>query len=136
MNPEGIEIETYIDVTFFVSDQEVPEEPGFIEITEPYHVIHTLDGGGVHGLDGALCLLVDLVFLYLCHKRDDIIKKVFTCFLRAVKAYSCRGVYLSFIVDQLKLSGVCQLDLRPNRHPITGLHPHKIPLYGEPEVVI
>lgn len=58
-------IETYVDGSFFVSHQEVPEEPGLVQITEPYHVVHTLHRGGVHGPEGALRLLGDLVLLYM-----------------------------------------------------------------------
>lgn len=48
-----------------MSHQEVSEEPGLVQITQPYHVLHTLHRGGVHGLDGALRLLVDLVGLFV-----------------------------------------------------------------------
>lgn len=53
--------DTYIDDALLVPHQEVPEEPRLVEITQPYHIIHTLHRGGVHGTDGALLLLVDLV---------------------------------------------------------------------------
>lgn len=63
--------ETYVDDAFLVAHQEVPEEPGLIQVTEPYHVVHTLHRGGVHGPDGALRLLVDLVLLCVRYKRVD-----------------------------------------------------------------
>lgn len=44
-------------------DHKVPEQSCLVEIAQSYHVIHTLHGGGVHGPDGALRLLVDLVLL-------------------------------------------------------------------------
>lgn len=113
-----------------MSHQEVPEEPCLIEITEPYHVIHTLHRGGVHGVDGALRLLVDLVLLYVM--KDLTLYRELTLISPDVKNANSYGVlYLSFIIDQLKLSGVCHLDLRPDRHLATGVHPHKIPLIGE-----
>lgn len=59
-------METYVDDALYVSHQEVPEETRLIEVAKPDHVIHTLDRGGVHGPDGALSLLVDLVLLYVC----------------------------------------------------------------------
>lgn len=57
-------------------DQKVPEQSCLVEITQPYHVIHTLHGGGVHGPDGALRLLVDLVLL--SREIVDIISKAST----------------------------------------------------------
>ena len=65
--------ETYIDGAFFVSHQEVPEEPGLVHVPQPYHVIHTLHRGGVHGPHGALCLLAHLVLLYESYKKVYII---------------------------------------------------------------
>ena len=43
----------------------------------------------------------------------------------------CFYFYLSFIIDQFKLSCVRHLDLRPNRHLGTRVHPHKITLVLE-----
>lgn len=60
-------METYIDVALLVPHQEVPEEPGLVEVTQSYHVLHTRDGGGVHGPDSALCHLLDLVLLCACY---------------------------------------------------------------------
>lgn len=37
-------------------------------------------------------------------------------------------LYLSFIIHQAKLSSFCHCDLCPDRHPATGVEPHKIPL--------
>lgn len=61
------EKETYIDDAFFVPHQQVPEEPGLVQIPQPDHVIHTLHGGGVHGPEGNL--LVDLVLLHTSYHR-------------------------------------------------------------------
>lgn len=55
------EKETYIDDAFFVPHQKVAEEPGLMKIPQPYHVIHPLHRGGVHGLQ--VDLLADLVLL-------------------------------------------------------------------------
>lgn len=74
------DIETYVDEALCVSHQEVPEEPRLVQVTEPDHVVHTLDRGGVHGPDGAFSLLVDLVLLYVCYERRDITQKVYTDF--------------------------------------------------------
>ena len=49
-----------------MSHQEVPEEPRLVEIAQPDHVVHALHRGGVHGAEGALRLLVDLVLLCVC----------------------------------------------------------------------
>lgn len=61
------ETETYIDDAFFVPDQQVVEEPGLVKIPQPYHVVHTLHRGGVHGLE-ADCL-TDLVLLRTNDRR-------------------------------------------------------------------
>lgn len=113
-----------------MSHQEVPEEPCLVEITKPYHVIYTLHRGGVHGTDGALRLLVDLVLLYVM-KELTLYGELTLISLDLKNANSCGVLYLSFIIDQLKLSGVCHADLRPDLHLATGVHPHKIPLVGE-----
>lgn len=42
-----------------------------------------------------------------------------------------RIFYLAFVVNQLKLPCVCHFDLRPDRHPNTGVHPHKVPLASD-----
>lgn len=41
----------YIYEFFSVSDEQVAEDSGFIQVTEAYHVLHSVDGGGVHWLD-------------------------------------------------------------------------------------
>ncbi|TNN74159.1 hypothetical protein EYF80_015604 [Liparis tanakae] len=47
------------------SSTKVPEQPGLVEIPEPDHVVHALHRGGVHGPDGVVRPLVDLVLLWL-----------------------------------------------------------------------
>lgn len=53
---------THIDNALSVSDQQVPEEPGLVEVPQADHVVHPLHRGGVHHPDGVL-LLGELVFL-------------------------------------------------------------------------
>lgn len=56
--------ETYIDDALFVADQQVPEQPGLVQVAQHYHVVHTFHRAGVHGADAALGLLVNLVLLH------------------------------------------------------------------------
>lgn len=44
------------------------------------------------------------------------------------KKYGGKVVYLSFVIDQLKLSGVRHLDLCPDGDMGINVHPYKIPL--------
>lgn len=55
--------DTYVDVALLVSHQQVPEEPLLAQVTQPDHVLHAADRGGVHGPDHPLHLLGDLVLL-------------------------------------------------------------------------
>ena len=50
----GPRIKTYIDQIFIVSDEEIPEDSCLVKISEADHVLDTLDGGRVHGLDPPL----------------------------------------------------------------------------------
>ena len=45
---------THIDEVVIVSDEEVAEDASLVEVPEADHVLHPLDGGGVHGLDPPL----------------------------------------------------------------------------------
>lgn len=84
---------------------------------------------------GCMGLMVPSVFFLIlcsCMYSIDILEKAYTRFPGPVKkANSCGVLYLSFIIDQLKLSGVCHRDLRPDCHPDARVHPYKIPLVGE-----
>lgn len=42
---------TNIDDALVVADQQVAEDAGFVEVPQADHVLHPVDGGGVHGLD-------------------------------------------------------------------------------------
>ena len=42
---------TNVDDVLLVADEQVPEDAGFVEVSKPDHVLHPMDGGGVHGLD-------------------------------------------------------------------------------------
>lgn len=53
----------YIYELFSVSDEEVAEDSCFIEVTKAYHVLHTVDGGGVHRLNVGGVLRRDPVLL-------------------------------------------------------------------------
>lgn len=54
---------TYIDEMFSVADEKVPEDPRLIQIPQSNHVLHPVDGGGVHRLDVRGILGRDPVFL-------------------------------------------------------------------------
>ena len=43
--------DTHIYSFLSVSDQQVSEDTGFVEVSEADHVLHPGDGGGVHRLD-------------------------------------------------------------------------------------
>ncbi len=48
------DIRTHIDEVVIVSDEEVAEDAGLVEVPQADHVLHPLDGGGVHRLDPPL----------------------------------------------------------------------------------
>lgn len=43
--------DTDIDDTFAVADEQVAEDASFVEVAQADHVLHSVDGGRVHGLD-------------------------------------------------------------------------------------
>ena len=43
-----------VDEVFVVTDEQVPENSGLVEVAEADHVLHTLDGCRMHRLDSAL----------------------------------------------------------------------------------
>lgn len=53
----------YIYEFFSVSDEEVAEDSSFVEVTETYHILYTMDGGGVHRLNVGGLLRRDPVLL-------------------------------------------------------------------------
>jgi len=48
---------------FSVANEKVPEDPSLIQIPQSNHVLHPVDGGGVHRLDVGGILGRDPVFL-------------------------------------------------------------------------
>lgn len=42
---------THINDFLSVSDEQVPEDSSFVEVSQADHVLHTVDGGGMHRLD-------------------------------------------------------------------------------------
>lgn len=59
-NPGG---NTHVYEFFSVSDEQVAEDAGFVEVSQPDHVLHAVDGGGMHRLDVGGVLWGDPVFL-------------------------------------------------------------------------
>lgn len=46
-------VDTHIDEMLPVADQQVPKDSCLIQVPQPDHVLHSMDGGGVHGFDVA-----------------------------------------------------------------------------------
>ena len=46
-------VDTHIDEMLPVADQQVPKDSCLIQVSQPDHVLHSMDGGGVHGFDVA-----------------------------------------------------------------------------------
>ena len=42
-----------VDEVFVVSDEQIPENSGFVKVAEADHVLDALNGGRVHRLDAA-----------------------------------------------------------------------------------
>ena len=42
---------THIDDTLVVADEQVPQDASLVEVSQADHILHTVDGGGVHGLN-------------------------------------------------------------------------------------
>lgn len=53
----------YVYEFLSVSDEQVTEDSGFIQVTQTYHVLHAMDGGGVHRLNVGGVLRGDPVLL-------------------------------------------------------------------------
>lgn len=45
--------DTHIDEVFPIADQQVPEDSRLVQVPQADHVLHSMDGGGVHGFDVA-----------------------------------------------------------------------------------
>ena len=54
----------HVDDMLLVADEQVPENAGLVQVSQPDHVLHPVDGGGVHGLEGGGILWRDPVFLH------------------------------------------------------------------------
>lgn len=83
------------------------------------------------GCMGRIPLSVFLLNLCSCGyitEEVTLLWEVHCTFKELTDTNRSRVLYLSFIIDQLKLPSVCQLDLRPDRHPRTRVHPHIITL--------
>lgn len=70
----------YIYELFSVSDEEVAEDSSFVEVTKAYHVLHTVDGGGVHWFNVSGVLW-----------RDPVL-------LQRVKTWSLNSLYNHFVM--------------------------------------
>ena len=46
--------DAHIDLVPIISDEKIPQYPGLVQVTEANHVLHSPDGGWVHGLDSPL----------------------------------------------------------------------------------
>lgn len=42
---------THVDELLAVSDEQVAQDSGLVEVSQADHVLHPMDGGGMHGLD-------------------------------------------------------------------------------------
>lgn len=49
----GGEVDTHIDEVLPIANQQVPENSGLVQVPQADHVLHPMDGGGVHGFDVA-----------------------------------------------------------------------------------
>lgn len=45
--------DTHIDEVLSIADQQVPEDSRLVQVPQADHVLHSMDGGGVHGFDVA-----------------------------------------------------------------------------------
>lgn len=45
--------DTHIDEVLPIADQQVPEDSRLVQVPQADHVLHSMDGGGVHGFDVA-----------------------------------------------------------------------------------
>lgn len=57
---------THVDEMVSVSNEQVAQDAGFIEVPQADHVLHAVDRRGVHGLDVPGVLRGDPVFLRRC----------------------------------------------------------------------
>lgn len=45
--------DTHIDEVLSIADQQIPEDSCLVQVPQADHVLHSMDGGGVHGFDVA-----------------------------------------------------------------------------------
>ena len=62
---------TYINKIVIVSNEKVPENAGLVKVSKADHVLHPLDGGGVHGLDPPLRGEPQLVPIIVDHLAEE-----------------------------------------------------------------
>ena len=55
--------DTHIDEVLPIADQQVPEDSRLVQVSQADHVLHSMDGGGVHGFDVASILWGNPVLL-------------------------------------------------------------------------
>lgn len=65
---------THVDDALVVADEQVAEDAGLVEVAQPDHVLHPVDGGRVHGLDVGGILRINPVFL--CDSRINVVRNI------------------------------------------------------------
>lgn len=62
----------YVDDALVVADEQVAEDPGFVQVTQADHVLHPVDGGRVHWFDVGGVLRGDPVLLCKVEKPEPV----------------------------------------------------------------
>jgi len=70
---------THVDQILLVPNEQVPQDASLVQITQGYHVLHSLDGGRVHGLDAALRGQPHLVAIVIAHLDATTLRGDDTC---------------------------------------------------------
>jgi len=61
---KNVKAQAYIYDPVVVTDQEISEDTSFIQVPETDHVLYSMNGGWVHGLDVCSILKRDPMLLY------------------------------------------------------------------------
>lgn len=83
---------TDVDDALVVADEQVAEDAGFIEVAQADHVLHSVDGGRVHGFDVGGVLRGNPVFLCVCvgggSEEIQLLQPEYNLFLSAPVSFS------------------------------------------------
>lgn len=139
-----LKLYTHIYDPLVVANEEVSENAGFIQVSQANHILHTMNGGGVHGFYVRGILRRDPVLLHTCTTYNTLAlhhhshwrssdKKAGTLLVWCL-SLSSLNTHLTFIIQDLDQARVAELDHSSNwnieRLACLEIQPNIISLHG------